>query len=146
MSVFCSCVIVVFADNNSEDEGASVAKAVKTGLAEGASKPEEKMGGMEADGDEADGEELDGEDSQQAEDGDPNSKVEGRQMASMSTRSESKPYSSVTHKCEVRNISMSAERSKRILWDLKVLCCNYYQVFTNYPGIFKEIHCWLCSF
>lgn len=34
------------------------------------------------------------------------SEGEGRQTASesMSTRSESKPYSSVTHKCEVRNI------------------------------------------
>lgn len=112
MSVLCSCFIVVFADSNSEDEAVSVAKGVKTELAEGASEPEEKMGGMEADSDEADGEELDGEDSQQAEDADPSSKVDGRQMASMSTRSESKPYSSVTHKCEVRNIDMSAERSK----------------------------------
>lgn len=112
MSVFRSCFIGVFADSNSEDEGTSVAKAVKTQPAEGASKPEEKMGGMGADSDEADGEELDGEDSQQAEDVDPSSKVEGRQMASMSTRSESKPYSSVTHKCEVRNINISAERSK----------------------------------
>lgn len=103
---------VVFADNNSEDEGTSVAKAVKTEPAEVASEPEEKTGSMEADSDEADGEELDGEDSQQAEDDDPSSKVEGRQMASMSTRSESKPYSSVTHKCEVRNIDMSAEGSK----------------------------------
>lgn len=112
MSVFRSCFLVVFADNNSEDEGASVAKAVKTEPAEVASEPEEKTGGMEAYSDEADGEELDGEDSQQAEGVDPSSKVEGGQMASMSTRSESKPYSSVTHKCEVRNIDMSAERSK----------------------------------
>lgn len=44
---------------------------------------------MEADSDEADSAELDSED--------------GRQMASMSARSESKPYSSVTHKCEVRS-------------------------------------------
>lgn len=112
MSVFSSCFTVVFADNNSEDEGASVAKAVKTEPAEVASDPEEKTGGTEADSDEADGEELDGEDSQQAEDADPSSKAEGRQMASMSTRSESKPYSSVTHKCEVRNIDVSAERSE----------------------------------
>lgn len=64
---------------------------------EAAKEAEEKAGSVEPDSDEADSGELDSED--------------GRQMASMSTRSESKPYSSVTHKCEVGTGDLSAQRS-----------------------------------
>lgn len=73
-------------DNNSEDEGPSAEKVLKAEQEEAAKEPEEKTSSLEPDSDEADSGELDSED--------------GRQMASMSTRSESKPYSSVTHKCE----------------------------------------------
>lgn len=61
---------------------------------EAAKEPQEKSSSVELDSDEADSGELDSED--------------GRQMGSMSTRSESKPYSSVTHKCEVRHSDLSA--------------------------------------
>lgn len=87
-----------FADNNSEDEGPSAAKVLKAEQEEAAKEPEEKTSSLEPDSDEADSGELDSED--------------GRQMASMSTRSESKPYSSVTHKCEVSNADLSAQRSR----------------------------------
>lgn len=64
----------------------------------------------EADFDEEDIQEEDSEVSPQVEGADLSSDGEGRQTpsASMSTRSESKPYSSVTHKCEVRDMELSA--------------------------------------
>lgn len=60
---------------------------------------------------EADDEEAGDEDDevgQEVGEVDSSSEGDGRQSqsASMSSRSESKPYSSVTHKCEVRNISL----------------------------------------
>lgn len=85
-----------FGDNNSEDEGPSAAKVMRSEQEEATKEPQEKDGSMELDSDEADSGELDSED--------------GRLMGSMSTRSESKPYSSVTHKCEVRNGDLSATR------------------------------------
>ncbi len=64
-----------------------------------------ETGDGEADDEEGDGEE-DGEVSQQA--GEVDSSSERTQSASMSNRSESKPYSSVTHECEVRNITLGS--------------------------------------
>lgn len=61
---------------------------------EAAKEPQEKSSSVELDSDEGESGELDSEDS--------------RQMGSMSTRSESKPYSSVTHKCEVGSGDLSA--------------------------------------
>ncbi|XP_051281410.1 zinc finger and BTB domain-containing protein 17 isoform X2 [Dicentrarchus labrax] len=92
-------------DNDSEDEGTSRTKTGKK-LAEPAEvageqedDPEETGDGETADDDEEEAGEEDGE----LVDGvDSSSEGEGRQTqsASMSSRSESKPYSSVTHECE----------------------------------------------
>ncbi|GLD51562.1 zinc finger and BTB domain-containing protein 17 [Lates japonicus] len=92
--------------NDSEDEGTSKTKPEKK-VAEPAEVAEgqEDDSGEIADGaadDEDDGGDEDGEVSQQVGGVDSGSEREGRQnqSASMSSRSESKPYSSVTHKCE----------------------------------------------
>lgn len=74
-------------------------------------------GDGEADDEEGAGEE-DGEVSQQA--GGVDSSSERAQSASMSSRSESKPYSSVTHECEVRNIREKSEVTEYIC-SLKLL-------------------------
>ncbi|KAM4737360.1 zinc finger and BTB domain-containing protein 17 isoform 1-T2 [Anableps anableps] len=81
-------------ENDSEDEGPSKAKEAK--------EPEEVADGQELDT----GEATDGEGVEEAEDdieqqGEGDSEEDGRQAqaASMSNRTESKPYSSVTHKC-----------------------------------------------
>ena len=68
-----------------------------------------ETGDGEADDEEGSGEEDD-EVSEQVDGVDSGSERDGRQTqsASMSSRSESKPYSSVTHKCEVRNSSLCA--------------------------------------
>ncbi|XP_076598099.1 zinc finger and BTB domain-containing protein 17 isoform X1 [Chaetodon auriga] len=98
-------------DNDSEDEGTSKAKAVKKVVEpeEEAREQEEdsgEAGDGEADDDDDDDEEGTGEEDdevrQQAGRVDWSSEGEGRQTASasMSSRSESKPYSSVTHECE----------------------------------------------
>uniref|UniRef100_A0A8C4EGA6 Zinc finger and BTB domain-containing protein 17 n=1 Tax=Dicentrarchus labrax TaxID=13489 RepID=A0A8C4EGA6_DICLA len=99
---FC---VVTLVDNDSEDEGTSRTKTGKK-LAEPAEvageqedDPEETGDGETADDDEEEAGEEDGE----LVDGvDSSSEGEGRQTqsASMSSRSESKPYSSVTHECE----------------------------------------------
>lgn len=78
-----------FAGNNSEDEGPSAAKVLKTDQEDATKEPQEKSDSIELDSDEGDSGEFDSED--------------GRLIGPMNTRSESKPYSSVTHKCEVRN-------------------------------------------
>lgn len=99
-------------DNDSEDEGTSKTKPEKK-VAEPAEVAEEQEddSGEIADGaadDEDDGGDEDGEVSGQVGGVDSGSEREGRQnqSASMSSRSESKPYSSVTHKCEVRHTSL----------------------------------------
>lgn len=78
-----------------------------------AEEPEEGSGEtdyVEADDDDEGGGEEESEDIEHEGGVDFSSEGEGRQTASesMSTRSESKPYSSVTHKCEVRNICQAA--------------------------------------
>ncbi|XP_041654304.1 zinc finger and BTB domain-containing protein 17 [Cheilinus undulatus] len=93
-------------DNDSEDEGPSKKKTVRK-VAEPAEMAEEQevdpevVGNGEADDDEGVVEE-DGEAGHQTGEADSSSEGDGRQSqsASMSSRSESKPYSSVTHKCE----------------------------------------------
>ncbi|XP_062282594.1 zinc finger and BTB domain-containing protein 17 [Scomber scombrus] len=93
-------------DNDSEDEGTSRVKTKQK-----AEEPAEDAGGEEADSREhSDGEaddeegavEEDDEGSHQGDGVDSGSERDGRQTQSacMSSRSESKPYSSVTHKCE----------------------------------------------
>lgn len=76
-------------------------------MAEGQEEHSLETGDVEADDidDNEDGEEDD-EISQQMEGDSPSSERDGRQAQSacMSSRSESKPYSSVTHKCEVRDL------------------------------------------
>lgn len=117
--------VVVLADNDSEDEGTSRRKVRKKVAepTEVAGEQEEGSGEMadgEADDDddeeeeEEDAGEEDSEASQQAGGVDVSSEGEGRQTASasMSTRSESKPYSSVTHKCEVRHIGSVCRRER----------------------------------
>ncbi|XP_039903350.1 zinc finger and BTB domain-containing protein 17 [Simochromis diagramma] len=95
-------------DNDSEDEAPPQAKtdnkvAEPTGVAEGQEEHSLETGDVEVDDndDNEDGEEDD-EISQQMEGDSPSSERDGRQAQSacMSSRSESKPYSSVTHKCE----------------------------------------------
>nr|XP_019944267.1 PREDICTED: LOW QUALITY PROTEIN: zinc finger and BTB domain-containing protein 17 [Paralichthys olivaceus] len=92
-------------ESDSEGEGTSKTKteaevSEPTEMAEG-EEDEFVETGDGVDDDDEDGEE-DGEVSQQEEGADSGSEIEGRQTqsASMSNRSESKPYSSVTHKCE----------------------------------------------
>ncbi|KAM7410951.1 hypothetical protein PAMA_021085 [Pampus argenteus] len=93
-------------DNDSEDEGTSEIKTKKK-VAEPAdvARGEEDYSGELDDG-EADDEEAaadeEGEGSHLEDDDDSSSEKDGRQTQSscMSSRSESKPYSSVTHKCE----------------------------------------------
>lgn len=112
MFVFNS-FIVASVDNDSEDEGTSKTKAGKkaTEPAEVAREQEEDSGeagdGEDDDDEEEEAGEEDGEVSQQMGGVDWSSEGEGRQTssASMSSRSESKPYSSVTHECEVRHVS-----------------------------------------
>lgn len=99
----------VFIDNDSEDEGPSKANTEKkiAELAEVAEGQEDdSCEAVNGEADDEDGiEEEEDEISQQAEGGSSSSERDGKaQSASMSSRSESKPYSSVTHKCEVRNI------------------------------------------
>lgn len=106
--------VVALVDNDSEDEGTSKTTTEKKVVepAEAAGEQEddcvETGGDGEADDEEGSGEE-DGEVDELVEGVDSGSEREGRQTqsTSMSSRSESKPYSSVTHKCEVRNISLS---------------------------------------
>lgn len=120
-----SCVLhVAFTDNDSDDEGTSKIKPEKK-AAESAVVAREQVGDCGETGDGEDHEEdmaveedmseeedmaeeeEDGDISQQEEDMDEDLSDErdGRQTLSgcISSRSESKPYSSVTHKCEVRN-------------------------------------------
>ncbi|XP_042337387.1 zinc finger and BTB domain-containing protein 17-like, partial [Plectropomus leopardus] len=93
-------------DNESEEEGMSKTEIEKT-VAEQAEVAEGKedncveIGDGEAD-DEDDSGEEDGEVSEQAEEVESGTERDGRQTqsTSMSSRSESKPYSSVTHECE----------------------------------------------
>ncbi|XP_034552710.1 zinc finger and BTB domain-containing protein 17 [Notolabrus celidotus] len=98
-------------DNDAEDEGPSKRKTVKKAAepAEVTAEPEdnhEEPVEVDADDDEDDDEEEageeDGEAGDQTEEVDSSSEGEDRQNQSMSisSRSESKPYSSVTHKCE----------------------------------------------
>ncbi|XP_030590257.1 zinc finger and BTB domain-containing protein 17 isoform X2 [Archocentrus centrarchus] len=89
-------------DNDSEDEGPSQTKssnkmAEPAGVAEGQEEDSGEIGDVEADDNDDDG--VGEEDDEQMEGV---SERDGRQAqsASMSNRSESKPYSSVTHKCE----------------------------------------------
>lgn len=113
--VIFKSLIVALVDNDSEDEGTS-----KTKAEEKAVEPEEVAGEQgeqedddgEADDDEEEAGEDDSEVSQPEGGADSSSEGEGRQTAStsMSSRSESKPYSSVTHKCEVRNIRPGCRR------------------------------------
>lgn len=110
MHYFQEFCIVVLAENDSEDEGPSTTqvrkKVVELTEAKGQQKEgSREVGDGEADFDEEDVQEEEGEVSPQLEGADLSSDGEGRQTpsASMSTRSESKPYSSVTHKCEVRD-------------------------------------------
>ncbi|XP_068599450.1 zinc finger and BTB domain-containing protein 17 [Brachionichthys hirsutus] len=88
-------------DDDSEEECSSKAKAGDTMAepAEVAEEPEEDSREIDEEETENDDEEGDGDGE---EDIDLSSEGEGRQTAStsMGTRSESKPYSSVTHKCE----------------------------------------------
>lgn len=90
--------------------------AEPTEVAEEQEEGSGEMGDGEADDDdeEEDAGEEDSEASQQAGGVDLSSEGEGRQTASasMSTRSESKPYSSVTHKCEVRHIGSVCRREQ----------------------------------
>ncbi|XP_034446746.1 zinc finger and BTB domain-containing protein 17 isoform X2 [Hippoglossus hippoglossus] len=93
-------------ESDSEGEGTSETKpeskvAEPTEVTEGEEDEFVETGDGEVDEEDGDGEE-DGEVSQQEEGVDSGSEMEGRQTlsASMSNRSESKPYSSVTHKCE----------------------------------------------
>eukprot|EP00064_Thunnus_orientalis_P017431 superscaffoldBa00003701_g17513 len=97
-------------DNDSEDEGTSKIKSKKkvaeaAEVARGEEDDPGELGDGEADDEEAAAEE-DGEGSQQGESVDSSSERDGRQTQSacMSSRSESKPYSSVTHKCEIGNL------------------------------------------
>ncbi|XP_032377172.1 zinc finger and BTB domain-containing protein 17 isoform X2 [Etheostoma spectabile] len=93
-------------DNYSEEEGTSKKKSEKK-VAEPAEETGEEQddcaetGDGEADDEEGSGEEDD-EVSEQVDGVDSGSERDGKQTqsASMSSRSESKPYSSVTHKCE----------------------------------------------
>uniref|UniRef100_A0A8D3BYX3 Zinc finger and BTB domain containing 17 n=1 Tax=Scophthalmus maximus TaxID=52904 RepID=A0A8D3BYX3_SCOMX len=96
-------------ESDSEDEGASKSNPEEKAVAEPAEAPEEQEDDMEVTGDggaddeDWDGEdEEEGEDSQQVDGDDSSSERDGilTQSASMSSRSESKPYSSMTHKCE----------------------------------------------
>uniref|UniRef100_A0A3P8SPL7 Zinc finger and BTB domain-containing protein 17 n=1 Tax=Amphiprion percula TaxID=161767 RepID=A0A3P8SPL7_AMPPE len=93
-------------DNDSEDEGPSKTKPKKkvaepVAVAEGQEDDSVETGDGEADDEEGLGEEDD-EISHQVGGVSSSSEGDGRQAqsASMSSRSESKPYSSVTHKCE----------------------------------------------
>lgn len=103
------CFIVILIDNDSEDEAPSKTKAEKTVIdstevSEGQEDDSGETGNEEADDKDEEGDE-DGEASQQEEGVDLSSEGDGKpgQSGSMSSRSESKSYSSVTHKCEVRN-------------------------------------------
>lgn len=109
------CVIfsvVYFIDNDSEDEDTSVTKPEKTAAESGEVAEDQEDSSMEAEDGEAEDEDEEGagEDnadvSQEVEGVDSSSERDGRQTlaASMSSRSESKSYSSVTHKCEVRGL------------------------------------------
>ena len=112
MCHFQESSFVALVDNDSEDEGTSKTTTEKkvAELAEAAIVQEddcvETGGDGEADDEEGSGEE-DGDTDELVEGVDSGSEREGRQTqsTSMSSRSESKPYSSVTHKCEVSNIS-----------------------------------------
>lgn len=117
--IFKSYVVAPI-DNDSEDEGTSKTKAGMKG-AEQAGEQEEDSGETgigEADNDEDGAEEEDGEVSQEMEGVDPGSDADSRQTgsASMSSRSESKPYSSVTHKCEVRDISLNTQGKNKLTY------------------------------
>uniref|UniRef100_A0AAQ5X4N0 Zinc finger and BTB domain-containing protein 17 n=1 Tax=Amphiprion ocellaris TaxID=80972 RepID=A0AAQ5X4N0_AMPOC len=105
-SLSFSRVFLVFVDNDSEDEGPSKTKPKKkvaepVAVAEGQEDDSVETGDGEADDEEGLGEEDD-EISHQVGGVSSSSEGDGRQAqsASMSSRSESKPYSSVTHKCE----------------------------------------------
>lgn len=94
-------------DIDSEDEGTSRKKTVKkvvdqAGVAEEQEDDAVEVVDGEGDNDEEGTGEEDGEDTERVGGVDSGSEGEGRQTAStsMSSRSESKPYSSVTHKCE----------------------------------------------
>ncbi|CAB1427273.1 unnamed protein product [Pleuronectes platessa] len=97
-------------ESDSECEGTSETKpeskvAESTEVTEGEEDEFVENGDGEVDDEDGDGEEdgeEDGEVSPQEEGVDSGSEMEGRQTlsASMSNRSESKPYSSVTHRCE----------------------------------------------
>ncbi|XP_031724577.1 zinc finger and BTB domain-containing protein 17 [Anarrhichthys ocellatus] len=89
-------------DNDSEEEGTSKTKPQKR-VAEPAEVADEPEDDCEETGDgEADDEEGSGEEDDEMEGVNSGSEREGGQnlSASMSSRSESKPYSSVTHECE----------------------------------------------
>lgn len=127
---------VVLADNDSEDEGPSTTQVRKKVEELTEVKGEQKeVGDGEADFDEEDVQEDDGEVSPQVEGLDLSSDGEGRQTpsASMSTRSESKPYSSVTHKCEVRDTDR--DNFAFVLAFCETLCC--FSLGTNVVGL----HC-----
>lgn len=110
MSLYVFSVGVLI-DNDSEDEGTSkiITKkkvAEPAEVARGEEDDSGELGDGEADDEEAAAdEECDG---SQGEGVDSSSERDGRQTQSacMSSRSESKPYSSVTHKCEVRKIRL----------------------------------------
>lgn len=100
-----------FLDNDSEEEAPPKTQTQKR-AAELACEPEEdaeETGDGEADDEEGSGEEGDDDDVEGVNSG---SEREGgqNQSASMSSRSESKLYSSVTHKCEVRNVRVQEGR------------------------------------
>lgn len=94
-------MIIIFPENDLEDEGPSKGKKEKR-----AREDEEVADRQEL----HDGEASEGEEVEEAEDdielqGEGDSEEDGRpsQASSMSNRTESKPYSSVTHKCGVRH-------------------------------------------
>lgn len=99
--------VVYFIDNDSEDEDTSITKPEKKTTESGEVAEDQEDSSMEAEDEDEDGAgEDNADDSQEVEGVDSSSERDGRQTlaASMSSRSESKSYSSVTHKCEVRGL------------------------------------------
>lgn len=115
MSIYIFSVVALI-DGDSEDEGTSKAKTKQKVeetaevVGEEVSDSGEAIDGTADEEEEGAAAEEDGEGSPLGEGVDSSSERDGRQSQSacMSSRSESKPYSSVTHKCEVRNISLCA--------------------------------------
>lgn len=129
MYLCCKHSLVIVPDNDAEDEGPSNANEEKK-----ATEPEEGDDGQEADAVEAsDGEEVDEAEDDIEQEGEGDSEEDGGHIlgSSMSNRSESKPYSSVTHKCGVRHDLSGVGVEPNAVFRKAQLTCFFTNIFSS---------------